>query len=202
MSKSGIKPESVADMDAAILHSLNIESDEDAAKLVEHFVDEPGNGLISPPHIMDALTKFLRCREEAKEKKEGEGDGEAKRNAKKEKEKEKEREKGGMSEDAVKEYWERMAGVVPDKTVAIWERLEAEMIKYNQGLKERVSLLEGNEALRHQNDELKTLLNQYLSAKINEELIVPPVVVPLPQRRSPIPQNISSNTSSRTSSRQ
>jgi dynein regulatory complex protein 1 len=209
LTKSGIKPDSVADMDAAVLHSLGVESEDDAAKLVEYFVDETaGNGLITSSRVMDALTAFLKEREETKEKRAGEeeeAEGEGKRNGKrsvaekdKEKEKEKEKEKGsGMGEEAVKEYWERMAGVVTDQTVSVWERLEAEMVKYNQSLKTRVGLLEGNEALVNQNDELKKLLNQYLSAKINEELIVPPVTLVPQQRRPPASQGGSSRASSR-----
>lgn len=60
----------------------------------------------------------------------------------------------------------------------------------------RVALLQGNEALKNQNNELKTLLNHYLSAKINEELLVPPVS--LPQQRKTA-QNVTQSTSEKGS---
>ena len=207
LTKSGVKPDSVADLDKAVLHSLGVTNEEDATKLVEYFVDETStNGLLSSSHVMDALTAFLKDREEAKEKRDAGKEEEVnrKRNEKKsvaekekEKQKDKDKEKEGMSEDAVKEYWDRIAAVVPNEVVSeVWERLEGEMIKYNKSLKDRVGLLQGNEALRNQNEELKGLLNQYLSAKINEELIVPPVTIP-PHQRRPMQQG-----GSRASSRQ
>lgn len=148
--------------------------------------------LIDPAQVMDTLTAYLRMRNAARAR-EAENDEEGKNATRREKGKDKERERG-MSDEAVKEYWERIANVIPEPVTHIWERLEQEMVKYNQILKDRVNLLQGNENLRQQNDEMKVLLNQYLNAKINEELIVPPVSMPSPPQRKN-----SSSSSSRNS---
>lgn len=67
--------------------------------------------------------------------------------------------------------------------------LEKELVKYNTTLGERGKLLEENSRIKQQNDELKLLLNQYVTAsvsyfnidlnyhKINEELMLPPVTI-------------------------
>lgn len=199
MTKAGIKPESVAEMDEAILKSLGVRSDVDAKKLVEHFL-VPG-GLVGPEVVMHALTAFVQRQREDEQKEDEEeraerepsraerelrfggtgtsngtiglGTGTVNANA-----------TGGSSnDDAVKEYWERISGVIPDSVTSIWDKLEDELGKYNAVLKDRSNLIHGNDALKNQNAELKALLNQYLSAKINEELIVPPVS--MPQQRKP-----------------
>jgi Sperm tail C-terminal domain len=223
LSKSGIKPESAQEMDAAILRSLGLTTEEDAARLVEHFVEEKkrggeeesentkGNGkgnvtLIPHAQVMDALTAFIKSRNEMREKEDGGEEPEVRfgettaMGARSGTAASTERGLGygGMNEDVVKEYWERIAGVIPDSVVSVWDRLEREMTKYNQILKDRMNLLQGNEALKTQNDELKTLLNHYLSAKINEELIVPPVAIPPQQQQQQQQQRVTQG--SRTNS--
>eukprot|EP00193_Tetraselmis_chui_P002099 CAMPEP_0177761630 /NCGR_PEP_ID=MMETSP0491_2-20121128/5908_1 /TAXON_ID=63592 /ORGANISM="Tetraselmis chuii, Strain PLY429" /LENGTH=91 /DNA_ID=CAMNT_0019277619 /DNA_START=1 /DNA_END=272 /DNA_ORIENTATION=+ len=73
-----------------------------------------------------------------------------------------------------KEYWARMSGVVGDKMMRVWKNLEGNLEKYHGLLEERMNDLDTTHSLRHQNLELRTLLNQYLSSSINEELQVPP----------------------------
>mmetsp|Transcript_18056 Transcript_18056/g.45712 ORF Transcript_18056/g.45712 Transcript_18056/m.45712 type:complete len:694 (-) Transcript_18056:255-2336(-) len=76
-----------------------------------------------------------------------------------------------------KEYWARMAGVVGDKMMRVWKNLEGNLEKYHGLLEARMNDLEATDTLRVQNMELRTLLNQYLSSSINEELQVPPTVL-------------------------
>jgi dynein regulatory complex protein 1 len=90
-------------------------------------------------------------------------------------------------------YWERLTNVVSDENVkGVWEvclvtckyallilskPLERDLGKYNAMLNERTKLLEETDSIRQQNAELKGLLNQYLTSKINEDLLVPPVTI-------------------------
>eukprot|EP01119_Soliformovum_irregulare_P024323 TRINITY_DN8693_c0_g1_i4.p1 TRINITY_DN8693_c0_g1~~TRINITY_DN8693_c0_g1_i4.p1 ORF type:complete len:616 (-),score=197.67 TRINITY_DN8693_c0_g1_i4:15-1862(-) len=76
-----------------------------------------------------------------------------------------------------REFWERLATVVPDETHQVWQAFEKELMKYHTLLNERATLLDDSNALHQQNNELKVLLNQYLNSKINQELFVPPVTI-------------------------
>ena len=48
------------------------------------------------------------------------------------------------------------------------------MERYLEMLMKRRDSLRDAESLREQNDELRGLLNQYLSSSVNDELVVPP----------------------------
>eukprot|EP00736_Rhodelphis_marinus_P014422 Rmarinus@m.9693 len=76
-----------------------------------------------------------------------------------------------------KEFWERMAHVISDKTFRVWKSLDQSLHKYNVELRERQKEVNSVAGLRRQNHELKQLLNQYLTAKVNDELHVPPAEV-------------------------
>jgi dynein regulatory complex protein 1 len=76
-----------------------------------------------------------------------------------------------------REFWERLAGAVDDKTLRVWCRLEKQLGKYHGLLRQRADGLAEIAALQQQNDELRMLLNQYLSSKINSELKIPPAAV-------------------------
>ncbi|EKX41219.1 hypothetical protein GUITHDRAFT_159902 [Guillardia theta CCMP2712] len=70
--------------------------------------------------------------------------------------------------------WELCTSILSPKTFRVWTALEKFMIKYNDILTERSTLLDETRSLQTQNEELKLLLNQYLGSKINQELYVPP----------------------------
>jgi dynein regulatory complex protein 1 len=72
------------------------------------------------------------------------------------------------------EFWRRMAQVIPERNYRIWHAFEKGLEKYIVLLQDRSKLIEETDTIRHQNDELRSLLNQYMSAKINEELFSPP----------------------------
>merc|ERR1712060_14172 len=76
-----------------------------------------------------------------------------------------------------REFWERMSSIISDKTFRVWNALEKALQKYHSLLGNRSSLINEVGDLQHQNDELKALLNQYLSSRINEDLHVPPTQV-------------------------
>ncbi|CAL8103686.1 unnamed protein product [Calicophoron daubneyi] len=73
------------------------------------------------------------------------------------------------------EYWDKYANhVVTPDTEKVWDNLYAALERYLVILKHRAKLIRESEALRRQNGELRHLLQQYLGAKINYDLVVPP----------------------------
>eukprot|EP00002_Diphylleia_rotans_P018719 TRINITY_DN3622_c0_g2_i1.p1 TRINITY_DN3622_c0_g2~~TRINITY_DN3622_c0_g2_i1.p1 ORF type:complete len:134 (-),score=32.30 TRINITY_DN3622_c0_g2_i1:169-570(-) len=73
-----------------------------------------------------------------------------------------------------KEFWETLGHVISDDTFEVWGALEKSLQEYQAILLGRAKLIEETASLRQQNEELKMLLNQYLGAKVNHELILPP----------------------------
>jgi dynein regulatory complex protein 1 len=73
-----------------------------------------------------------------------------------------------------KDYWLRASGIVSDETFSVWAQLEKALIQYNTILSERSDAINEVEALRHKNASLRALLNTYLGARVNEELVIPP----------------------------
>lgn len=76
-----------------------------------------------------------------------------------------------------KEFWERLGNVITPQHSEVWEVtevhksdslqiLEKELIKYHQLLSDRVKLLQETEGIKHQNDQLKQLLNTYISSSV------------------------------------
>jgi len=76
-----------------------------------------------------------------------------------------------------RQFWERMTKVLSDKGHALWRALDKALTKYYALLVERQNLIEETGLLNQQNEELKTLLNQYLQAGVNHDLKVPPTQV-------------------------
>ena len=79
-----------------------------------------------------------------------------------------------LSANASGSIWKICANVVPADTVSVWKELYKFQTKYNLVLKERCDLIASVDRLRVQNRELKMLLNQYLTSKVNGQLYVPP----------------------------
>ena len=73
--------------------------------------------------------------------------------------------------------WEKMTSVLDDKKLSTWKALDKALTKYYALLVDRQNLIEETGLLNQQNEELKTLLNQYLQAGVNHELHVPPTQV-------------------------
>ena len=74
-------------------------------------------------------------------------------------------------------YWERMSNVLSDRGQAVWRALDMALTKYYGLLVGRQNLIEETGLLNQQNEELKTLLNQYLQAGVNHDLQVPPTQI-------------------------
>ncbi|XP_050804733.1 dynein regulatory complex protein 1 [Gopherus flavomarginatus] len=75
------------------------------------------------------------------------------------------------------EYWEALAHVIPEPKLKVWDALEAALEKYYSVLSQRSKLLTDLDGLQQQNTELHMLLHQYLTSKVNEELLIPPTHV-------------------------
>jgi len=75
------------------------------------------------------------------------------------------------------EYWQKLAGVMDAKSERVWDAMIDGFEKYQTVLTERATLIHDTDALRQQNAELRMLLRQYLNAKVNQELEIPPTRV-------------------------
>ena len=73
--------------------------------------------------------------------------------------------------------WQKMTTILDDRKLSVWKALDKALAKYYGLLVERKDLIEETGLLNQQNEELKTLLNQYLQAGVNHELKVPPTQV-------------------------
>jgi len=67
-------------------------------------------------------------------------------------------------------FWEKMTKVLSDKNLSVWRALDKALSKYYSLLVDRQNLIEETGLLNQQNEELKTLLNQYLQAGVNHDL--------------------------------
>ncbi len=75
------------------------------------------------------------------------------------------------------EYWTRMTHVISEKGTRVWGAVEKQLSKYLGLLQARAKSLGDVESLQHQNAELRALLNQYLSSRINDDLQIPPTQI-------------------------
>jgi len=75
---------------------------------------------------------------------------------------------------SLQHYWGQLSQVVGDDSVAVWRQLEKDLLVYKQILQQRTDRISEVDALARRNAELKKLLNQYLGARSNEFLQIPP----------------------------
>lgn len=59
-------------------------------------------------------------------------------------------------------FWQRLTTILSDQKLSVWKALDKSLAKYYQNLVDRQNLIEETGLLNQQNEELKTLLNQYL----------------------------------------
>jgi len=86
---------------------------------------------------------------------------------------------GSLSRDSShdKAFWESMSTVIDDRKLQMWDALLEALTKYHKTLQERAVRIRETDALRQQNAELRMLLHQYISSKVNQELEIPPTRV-------------------------
>lgn len=135
--------------------------------------EEDENLDIDMDEIVDILKEFHKRREERANNAELVGNPRMKKRSNFEtEEQKKERIK---REERI--FWEKMTTVLNDQKQSVWRALDKALSKYYSLLVERQNLIEETGLLNQQNEELKTLLNQYLQAGVNHELQVPPTQV-------------------------
>jgi len=153
----------------SILKVLGVEGAGDVEKLLSYFLaDADNHELIHPNDAIKAIKAFVE-EHQAERQRGGESIKTAKHSTKEA------GQEGTRREE--REFWERMSSIISDKTFRVWNALEKALNKYDALLKNRSGLIGDVADLQRQNEELKGLLNQYLSSKINEDLHVPPTQV-------------------------
>lgn len=108
--------------------------------------------------ITRALAQFYQKKEEKIAHEMSLGQGKRKKRSNFESEKETEDRKRKTQ----KLYWERLVTILSDQKLSVWKALDKSMTKYYSLLVDRKDLIEQTGLLNQQNEELKTLLNQYL----------------------------------------
>lgn len=74
-------------------------------------------------------------------------------------------------------FWKEMSQVLPESHERVWSALLDGLESYHSTLTARSKLIEDTDALRRQNTELRLLLHQYMQARINQELQIPPALM-------------------------
>ncbi|XP_064364299.1 dynein regulatory complex protein 1 [Dromaius novaehollandiae] len=72
------------------------------------------------------------------------------------------------------EYWNALAHAIPESKLKLWDALMVALEKYHNILAQRASLITEVAVLQQQNSELCLLLDQYMTSKVNSELLSPP----------------------------
>ncbi|KAK2510854.1 hypothetical protein Q9233_017372 [Columba guinea] len=72
------------------------------------------------------------------------------------------------------EYWAALAHVIPQPVLKLWDALAAALEEYYNVLTSRATLLAETSVLQQQNSELCMLLEEYVSSRVNSELLCPP----------------------------
>ncbi|KAL7751088.1 hypothetical protein RI367_003668 [Sorochytrium milnesiophthora] len=83
-------------------------------------------------------------------------------------------ENGEMRRKAVQDFWTRLANTLDDGKFGLWNSILSSMEAYHLLLTTRFKLSNEVQALEQQNSELKLLLREYMGARVNQELEVPP----------------------------
>jgi dynein regulatory complex protein 1 len=82
---------------------------------------------------------------------------------------------------AANSYWEKFNTCLNDQNYRTWSAVYVGMEKYNQLLSERWQLTQEITSVTRQNSELRQLLKQYMTARVNDDLHVPPTRILLAQ---------------------
>ncbi|KAI9358310.1 sperm tail-domain-containing protein [Zopfochytrium polystomum] len=188
----------------SIFKALGVETVEDIERLTSYFVAREGDAtlrgeedhsqsnLIHPNDVVKAIRRFVEDHHHDKSALAAGSNVESRPAKAQEEQEEFVVQAGVVSDDATagptatapnlrREYWAQMANVIEDKNYRVWTAVYAAMEKYHAQLSERWHLTQDIKAVSQQNEELKGLLRQYMAAKVNEELQVPPTQIMLAQ---------------------
>lgn len=155
------------------LNGNNNNTANDATQNQEEEERDPNALNLQEQHITRALQRFHEVRKQKQIEEMPMGD-KKKKKASKTKDKASE-----ASQERKKQqyYWGQMTTILTDQKLSVWKALDKALQKYYSLLDDRQKLIEETGLLNQQNEELKTLLNSYLQAGVNQELQVPPTQV-------------------------
>lgn len=164
----------------SIFKALGVETLDDVTRLSYYFTVQSENGdseekLIHPNDAVRAIRRFFESQKNGTNVTNFEEDEQEMAVLKKESHKK----VGKSKEELQKDYWKRMSNIIDEKSCRVWNAVYVAMEKYNTLLNERLGLTQEISLVQTQNEELKNLLKHYMSAKINEELQVPPTQIML-----------------------
>lgn len=117
---------------------------------------------LEPENVVNALKEFEELR-----KKKAEEAALGGTTRKKAKTMETEEQRKATEKIKQKLYWEKLTNILDPMKLSVWRALDKALAKYYQMLVNRQNLIEETGLLNQQNEELKTLLNQYLQAGVN-----------------------------------
>jgi len=148
----------------SIIKALGIDTKEGMEQLVAHFVNEDSDELrlVDPSHAVKCLRNFVDEFRDSGGPTAAAAAGQAANS------------KTAATRREERQFWERMSNVVARKTHRLWKNLYDNMQKTYETLDERKRQIGTNGTLETQNKELRALLSQYMSARVNDELYVPP----------------------------
>lgn len=157
----------------SILKALGVETIQDIECLTSHFLlaspdADPSTQLIAPNDVVKAIRAFV---EENQNKPRIEEDQVSVDSP----------DELQATPSSERSYWDRFNTIVDDKKFRTWTAVYKGMEKYNGLLNERWHLSMDIGNVSRQNEELRGLLRQYMNAKVNDDLQVPPTRVMLAQ---------------------
>ena len=145
----------------AILEELGAKSEEDIQALIPFFVDAEAEDLdeeywISHEVVVKAVREYV---EEQQRKK-------ARQLSRANISMSVEEQQRAAQRQEERDFWQRQESALGPKTQRVWNGLERGLKRYNKILEERAELMRTNEALKNQNEELRNLLNMYLTTGV------------------------------------
>jgi len=148
----------------SIIKALGIDTKEGMEQLVSHFVNEDSDELrlVDPSHAVKCLRNFVDEFRDSGGPTAAAAAGQAANS------------KTAATRREERQFWERMSNVIARRTHRLWKNLYDCMQNTYSTLDERKRCISGNGSLETQNKELRALLSQYMSARVNDELYVPP----------------------------
>jgi dynein regulatory complex protein 1 len=186
----------------SILKALGVETVEDIESLTSYFVSKHPKGeehavpgevkvnstdgsavLINPNEVVKAIRKFV----EEQRNKSGDSDPNLQSRPDSSAQDESPEEEDVRASQASLEpppannYWEKFNTCLNDQNYRTWSAVYVGMEKYNQLLSERWQLTQEITSVTRQNAELRQLLKQYMTARVNDDLHVPPTRILLAQ---------------------
>lgn len=134
----------------------NNEGAEEEANSQESEEVDPNALDLEPEHVVDALNAFEEKRQQKAIEEAMNGTAKKKNTA------ETEDQKAAKEKVKMRLLWEKYCTILDPQKLSVWRALDKALMKYYSMLVNRQNLIEETGLLNQQNEELKTLLNQYL----------------------------------------